>query len=128
MESTPKAKFLTIDEYHSTCPQEVRAILEELRNAITKAAPMAEEVISYNMPAFKLNGILVYYAANKKHIGFYTASSITTVFKDDLADFKTSKGTIQFPIGKAIPTDLVKKIVEYRVNENLAKAKSIGKK
>ena len=85
-------------------------------------------MISYNMPAFKLHGVLVYYAAYKSHIGFYPTASPMKAFKEELADYKTSKGAIQFPIEKAIPTNLVKKIVKFRINENLEKARLKGEK
>jgi len=80
------------------------------------------EVISYGMPAYKANGVLVYFAANKQHIGFYPTASPIVVFKDELTNYKTSKGTIQFPIKSGIPAALVKKIVEYRVQEDEMKA------
>lgn len=122
METTGRMKFETVEEYFSTFPANVIALLEELRNTIHQTAPEAEELISYNMPAFKLNGMLVYYAAYKNHIGFYPTSSGIRVFEEDLKDFKTSKGAIQFPVEKGIPTALVKKIVEFRVHENHEKA------
>ncbi|GAL85630.1 PF08818 domain protein [Sporocytophaga myxococcoides] len=115
-------KFKTVDEYISSFPPEVRPILEKLRQTIIKAAPKAEEVISYNMPAFKLNGALVYYAAYKKHVGFYPTNSGITEFADELADYKTSKGAIQFPLDKPLPTGLITKIVKFRIVENNAKA------
>ena len=121
-------KFKTVDEYLSTFPPKTKSILKELRNTIKQAAPKAEELISYNMPAFKLNGMLVYYAAYKEHIGFYPTSSPIRVFKNELADYKTSKGAIQFPIEESIPMDLVKRIVKFRVNENLGKTKAKQKK
>jgi uncharacterized protein YdhG (YjbR/CyaY superfamily) len=110
--------FQTVDEYLSALPPKVRSILEGLRRTIRQAAPEAEEVISYNMPAFKWNGVLVWYAAHKEHIGFYPRVSAMVAFKEQLAAYKTSKGAIQFPMGKAIPTSLVKKIVKFRMNEN----------
>jgi uncharacterized protein YdhG (YjbR/CyaY superfamily) len=128
METTSRRKFKTVDEYLSTQPKNIRDLLEGLRKTIKQTAPQAEEVISYNMPAFKLNGMLVWYAASKGHIGFYPTGSPIQVFKDELADYKTSKGAIQFPIEKGIPTTLVKKIVKFRVKENLEKAKAKGKK
>ena len=128
MKSTSSAKFKTVDQYLSGLPENVRDILEGLKKTIKQVAPQAEEVISYNIPAFKLNGMLVWYAAYKEHIGFYPTSSPIKVFKDELAGYKTSKGAIQFPIDKAIPTTLIKKIVKYRVNENLEKAKMKEKK
>jgi len=123
-----KTKFTSIDEYHSTVPKEVRDKLETLRKAIRQAAPDASEVISYNMPAFKQNRVLVYYAANKAHIGFYPTASPMVAFKKELAAYKTSKGAIQFPIDQAIPVALVKDIVKFRVEEDREKAKAKGKK
>src|ERR1044071_5626986 len=105
-------KFKSVDEYLSSLPKPVRVILEKLRKTIKDTAPQAEEVISYNMPAFKLNGMLVWYAAYDKHIGFYPTASPIIVFKDDLKGYKTSKGAIQFPVEKPIPVTLVKKIVK----------------
>src|SRR5262252_7607487 len=110
--------FKTVDEYFSALPKKQRDILEGLRKTITQMAPKAEEVISYNMPAFKWNGMLVWYAAYKKHIGFYPRPSGIEAFKDELADYKTSKGAIQFPLEKGIPVSLVKKIVKFRLKEN----------
>jgi uncharacterized protein YdhG (YjbR/CyaY superfamily) len=124
MEIDKKIKFKTIDEYHSLFPANVQALLQELRITIRQAAPKAEEVISYNMPAFKLHGVLVYYAAYEKHIGFYPTASPIRVFKDELAGYKTSKGAIQFPIDKRIPKTLIKEIVKYRVKEDLQKMNS----
>jgi len=121
MEAISK-KFKTVEEYFSVFPATTQKLLQELRTAIKQVAPKAEEVISYNMPAFKWNGMLVWYAAYKEHIGFYPASNAIKVFKDDLLNYKTSKGAIQFPIEKAIPKTLVKNIVKFRVKENLGKA------
>lgn len=121
-------KFTTVDEYISTFPQEVRQILEKLRQTIIKAAPKAEEVISYNMPAFKLNGMLVYYAGYKKHIGFYPTNSGITEFADELTEYKNSKGAIQFPLDKPLPIGLITKIVKFRIMENNEKALAKKKK
>ncbi len=126
METT--TKFKTVDEYLSASPENTKAILEELRKVIRQAAPQAEELISYNMPAFKQHGVLVYYAAYKNHIGFYPTASPIKVFKDELAIYKTSKGAIQFPIEEPLPHGLIKKIVKYRVKEVLEKASIKGKK
>jgi uncharacterized protein YdhG (YjbR/CyaY superfamily) len=120
-------KFTSIDEYNDSFPHETRTLLDEMRKLIKIAAPDAEEVISYNMPAFKQNGILVYYAANKEHIGFYPTSSPILVFADELSVYKTSKGAIQFPNSKPIPGELVSKIVHYRVIEDKEKARKKGK-
>ena len=120
---TPKKVFKTIDEYIATFPKNVQSILEELRQAIRESAPKAEEAISYQMPTFKLNGNLVYFAAWKNHIGFYPTSSATEAFKEELSDYEVTKGTVKFPLNKPIPFDLVKKMVRYRVKENLEKRK-----
>jgi uncharacterized protein YdhG (YjbR/CyaY superfamily) len=110
-----------IDEYIEQFPANVQAILQKLRGTIKKTAPAAEEVISYQMPAFKYHGMLVYFAGYKNHVGFYPTSSPMKVFKDRLTDYKTSKGAIQFPINDAIPLTLVKDIVKFRIKENLEK-------
>ena len=109
----------TMDEYIAVFPKNVQIILEELRQAIREAAPEAKETISYQMPAFKLNGILVYFAAFKNHIGFYPTSSGIEAFKEKLSPYKTSKGTVRFPINEPIPFDLIKEMVRFRVKENL---------
>ena len=113
----------TIDDYIASCPTNVQHTLRELRSAIKEAAPDAEETISYGMPAFKLNGILVYFAAHKNHIGFYPTASGIRAFKDKLSAYKQSKGTVQFPIDEPIPTDTVREIVRFRVKENLERSK-----
>ena len=116
-------KFTTVDEYLSALPVNTKSILKEFRKTIKQAAPQAEELISYNMPAFTLHGRLVYYAAHKNHIGFYPVSSAIKAFQKELSGYKTSKGAIQFPIGRPIPFGLVTKIVKFRVKENLEKVK-----
>jgi uncharacterized protein YdhG (YjbR/CyaY superfamily) len=116
-------EYKTIDEYIATFPKNIQIILGELRQAIRDSAPSAEEAISYQMPAFKLNSLLVYFAAFKNHIGFYPTSSAVEAFKEELSDYEVSKGTVRFPINKPIPFDLVKKMVRYRVKENLNKKK-----
>ncbi len=121
-------KFKTVDEYLSALPANTKAILKEVRKTIRQAAPQAEELISYNMPAFRLNGMLVYYAAWKDHVGFYPVSSAIKAFQKELSDYKTSKGAIQFPIDRPIPFGLITKIVKFRVKENLEKAKARLKK
>jgi len=121
---TTKTKFNNTDEYIATFPKDVQVILQSIRSAIRKVVPNAEEVISYQMPAFKLNGVLVWYAAYREHIGFYPTPGAIKMFKVELAPYKTSKGAVQFPIGKAIPLALVKKMVQFRVNENRKKAET----
>jgi uncharacterized protein YdhG (YjbR/CyaY superfamily) len=117
-----KATFGNTDEYIAMFPENIQQLLQKLRATIKRAAPNAEEVISYKMPAFKLNGMLVWFAANKEHIGFYPTASPIVAFKKELVNYKTSKGAIQFPIEKPIPLKLIKDIVQYRVKENLNKA------
>ena len=117
-------KFKNVDEYIRSFPKDVQVILEELRKVIKESAPEAEEVISYGMPAFKLNGILVYFAAHKNHIGFYPTASGITAFKKELSSYKHTKGTIQFPIDGPIPFDIVKRIVKFRVKENQTRLKN----
>lgn len=115
------AKPKNIDEYISGFPEDIQLLLEKMRATIRKAAPEAEETISYQMPAFKLNGILVYFAAHKNHIGFYPTASPMIAFKKELSSYKQSKGAVQFPFDKPIPFDIVKKIVKFRVKENEAR-------
>jgi len=121
---TTSTKFKTVDEYISTFPASTKTILKELRKTIKQAAPQAEELISYNMPAFTFHGRLVYYAAYKKHIGLYPIPSAIRAFQKDLSDYKTSKGAIQFPLDRPIPFGLITKIVKFRVKENLQKGKT----
>lgn len=116
----PKKEFKTVDEYIAAFPKNEQIILQEMRQAIKEAAPGAEETISYQMPAFKLNGILVWFAAFKNHIGFFPKTTAIEAFKEELSGYELSKGTIRFPMDKQIPYDLVRKIVKYRVKENLA--------
>lgn len=111
-------KLQTVDEYLAALPGDVRAVLSGLRKIIKQAAPHAEEVISYSMPAFKHHGMLVWYGAHKDHIGFYPKPSAILAFKRELARYKTSKGAIQFPLQEAIPSNLVRKIVKFRLKEN----------
>ncbi|MGE5430761.1 MAG: iron chaperone, partial [Syntrophomonadaceae bacterium] len=120
-----EVKFSTVDEYIESFPPDVKSILKDLRRAIRQTAPKAEEVISYNMPAYKFHGILVYFAGHKNHIGFYPGSgAITGIFKDSLAGYKTSKGTVQLPMDKPLPLRLIKDIVKYRIKENLEREKA----
>jgi len=117
----PEKVFNSIDEYIATFPRNAQSILEEIRQAIREAAPQAEEAISYQMPVFKLNGVLVWFAAFKNHIGFYPKASAIEAFKEKLSAYEIRKGTIRFPINEPIPFDLIKEMVRFRVKENLAK-------
>ena len=116
----------TIDEYIAGFPQEVQGILEQIRRTIHEAAPEATEAISYQMPTFKLYGNLVHFAAFQHHIGFYPVPSGIEKFKTELSVYKQGKGSVQFPLDQPIPYDLIRRIVEFRVEENLEKA--MGKK
>lgn len=112
----------TIDEYIAGFSPEIQEKLETIRATIRKAAPKAEEAISYMMPTFKLHGNLVHFAAFKNHIGFYPGASGIAAFQEELAGYETSKGTVQFPLDKRAPLTLITKIVKFRVQQNLDKA------
>lgn len=112
-------KFKSIEEYHAAFPEEIQAMLLTLYQTIKKIIPQADEVISYNMPTFKLHQNVVYYAAYKEHIGFYPTPNPIEFFKEELKNYKTSKGAIQFPINKPLPINLIQKIVKFRLKECL---------
>ena len=124
MKKEEKQQFLNVDDYIAKQPEQHRATLELIRQTIKKAAPKATEVISYQMPAFKFNGILVWYAAYKSHYGFYPKEKAVRVFKDKLIAYESSKGTIRFPIDKPLPLELITEIVKFCVEENLNKEKA----
>jgi uncharacterized protein YdhG (YjbR/CyaY superfamily) len=113
----------TIDEYISLYPTNIQEILIELRATIKAAAPEAEEIISYQMPAYRYHGIVVYFAAFSKHIGFYPKVSGIETFKNELSVYKGAKGSVQFPLDKPLPLELIAEIVRFRVNENLEQAR-----
>ncbi|HPS41862.1 MAG TPA: DUF1801 domain-containing protein [Anaerolineaceae bacterium] len=115
--------FSNTDEYIALFPLETQALLQEVRAAIKSAAPDAQEKISYQMPAFYQKGILVYFAAWKTHIGLYPASSGVERFREELADYEFTKGTIKFPNDKPLPLDLIKRIVRFRLEENERKSR-----
>ena len=116
-----KSAYASIDEYIRGFPKDVQDKLQKLRHVIRKAAPDAQERISYRIPAFYLNGNLVYFAAYAKHIGFYPTASGIASFTKELSAYKSSKGAVQFPMDKPLPLDLVKKITEFRAQENRKK-------
>ena len=118
MKTTIKA-VKSIDDYINQFPDDIKSKLETIRTAIKKAAPKSVEVISYGMPAFKQNKVLVYFAAGKNHIGFYPTPKPIIVFSKELEGYKTSKGAIQFPLDKKIPLTLISRITKYRVKEDL---------
>lgn len=124
---TDRTKTYDIDKYIAGFTKEKQKLLEQLRAIIRKAAPQAQETISYGMPSFKQNGMLVYFAAWKNHIGFYPSSSGIKAFKKDLSPFNVSKGTVQFPLDKPLPKGLVTKIVKFKVKENLEKTRAKNK-
>ncbi len=113
-----------MDEYIGSFPKDIRVRLEKMRRTIQQAAPGATEAISYQIPTFKLNGNLVHFAAFKNHLGFYPASSGVAAFKKELASYAAAKGSIRFPLDKPIPFGLVRRIVEFRVKENLKTKKA----
>jgi uncharacterized protein YdhG (YjbR/CyaY superfamily) len=124
-----KAGFTSIDAYIATFPADIQALLQELRATIKAAAPGVTEKISYQMPTFYLKGNLVHFAAFKNHIGFYPAPSGIEEFKEELSRYEGSKGAIRFPLNQPLPLDLIRRIVKYRVAENLKKAEAkAGKK
>jgi uncharacterized protein YdhG (YjbR/CyaY superfamily) len=116
----------TIDAYIAGYPEEVQAILQQIRRTIHETAPEATEAISYGMPTFKLHGNLVHFAAFKNHIGFYPVPSGMAAFQEELAAYKQGKGSVQFPLDKPMPLDLIRRIVEFRVQESKGKAANRG--
>jgi uncharacterized protein YdhG (YjbR/CyaY superfamily) len=119
------SKAENVDEYIAGFPKEKQKVLKQIRKTVKQAAPAAKEIISYGMPAYKLNGnILLYFAAFKKHIGFYALPSGNEAFKKEISTYKTGRGSIQFPLEKPMPIDLITKIVKFRAKENLQKIKN----
>ncbi len=123
-----KVKFNTVDEYMTTLSEKARTVLEEVRQVIIETATDAEEVISYQLPALKFHGMLIYYSAYKDHISLSFPSA--TVFKDlakELEGYELGKSTIKFPLDKPMPKKLIKAIVEHRMQENIEKQKKSAK-
>jgi uncharacterized protein YdhG (YjbR/CyaY superfamily) len=118
----------TIDEYIAAFPEEVQVHLNEVRAAIRAAAPEAIEKISYQMPTYYLKGNLVHFAAHQRHIGFYPAPSGIEAFKEDVAAYHFAKGSVQFPFSQPLPLELIRKIVQFRVGENLRNAQNKSRK
>ena len=123
MDSSKKSPQ-TIDEYMANFPAQAQTVMQRLRALIHEIAPEATEKISYGIPTFVLGQNLVHFAAYKNHIGFYPASSGIAHFEEELKDYETSKGTVRFPLDKPIPYDLVRRITEFRVAENRARAQA----
>lgn len=123
-----KTTIQTIDDYIATFTDEIQEKLEAIRFLIKDVVPAAVEKISYGMPTFILHGNLVHFAAYKSHIGFYPTSSAIEAFQHELSAYKSAKGSVQFPLDEPIPFDLIRKMVEFRVSENMAKAKQVKTK
>lgn len=119
----------TIDAYIALYPKPTQVLLRQMRATIRKAAPAGVgEKISYGIPTFTLNGNLVHFGGYEHHIGFYPGAAGIAIFKKEMAKYKTSKGTVQFPLDKPLPLGLITKIVKFRVKQNLAKAGMLVKK
>ena len=119
-----KIEIKSVEEYISAFPENIQLLLNKIRITIKETAPEAVESISYGMPAFKANGKpLVYFAGFKNHIGFYATPTGHEQFANELSNYKQGKGSVQFPLNNPIPFDLIKRIVEYRLKENLSKTK-----
>jgi uncharacterized protein YdhG (YjbR/CyaY superfamily) len=121
---TSRATPKNIDEYIMWFSPEIQAVLEKIRVTIRKAAPGAQEIISYKIPAFRLNGVLVYFAAFKKHIGFFPPVKGDAKLVKAASIYAGKKGNLQFPLDQPIPYGLIKKIVKVRVKQDLSKATS----
>lgn len=121
---TEDQKPENIDDYIAAFPEEVQQLLQQVRETIQNAAPQAQEVISYAIPTYVLNGNLVHFAAFKNHIGFYPGPSGIAACKEELSIYKGAKGSVQFPLKEPIPFDTISKIVQFRVKENLGRAKA----
>ncbi|MEP6988853.1 MAG: DUF1801 domain-containing protein [Chloroflexota bacterium] len=123
-----KVGFQSIDEYIATFPEPIQALLQDIRETIKAAAPDAQEIISYQMPAFAQKGNLVYFSAGKNHIGFYPTPSAIKAFADELSVYKGAKGSVQFQFNEPLPLELIGRMVQFRVAENLKKAEAKVKK
>lgn len=116
-----KTTFESVDAYIALQPATVQPLLEAIRKTIKETAPEAKEYIGYQMPAYKFKGPLVYFAAYKNHIGFYPTGTGIAAFQKEISAYKNSKGAVQFPLGQPIPHDLIRKMVHFKLNENLKK-------
>ena len=122
------AKHETIDEYIAMFPAEQQAVLQQIRTTIKKAAPEASEKIGYGIPTFFLKGNLVHFAGFKNHYGFYPGPDAIKRFEPEFSVYEQSKGAVRFPMDKPVPLDLIRRVTELRVRENLEKAALKGKK
>ena len=126
----PRIEHKSVDDYIASLPPESRAVLKRVRSTIRKALPQAEELISYQIPAYKLHGApVIFFAGWTHHYALYpTRSKVAVVFKDELALYKKSKGTIQFPLSEPVPVKLIERIAKFRANEVAERAKAAPKK
>lgn len=120
---TPRKPPDNFDDYLERFPKDVQRRLQKMRLTVKKAAPKAKETISYGIPAFTLNGMLVWFAAFKNHIGFYPRTSAIAAFRKELSAYKGEKGSVRFPFGKPLPLRLISRMVKFRVKENLSNSK-----
>lgn len=120
---TSMPSFNTVDEYIASFPVDRQALLQSVRQVIREVAPEAQESIAYKMPAYKLNGPLAYFALFENHLGFYPTPEGVSVFESDLKQYKQGKGSVQFPLDRPLPLELIRRIVRQRVQENKAKPK-----
>ncbi len=115
-------KPIDVDSYIADFPENVQALLRQFRKIITETVPEAEEVISYQMPSYKYHGMMLHFAAFKNHVGLYPGPSAITAFKDELQNYSTSKGTVQFKLDEPLPVALIAKIAAHRAKENRLRA------
>ncbi|MGH2663577.1 MAG: iron chaperone [Actinomycetota bacterium] len=125
-----KTDFKSVDEYIATHPEDVQAILQRVRSTIRKAGPGAEEVISYQIPTYKLHGdAVIYFAGWKKHFSLYPATDqLVEAFKDDLAPYEVSRGTIRFPLSQPVPVKLIEYIAKFRAKEAASRSVTPSKR
>lgn len=126
--ATTRSRPSNIDEYISAFSPEVQAVLQQVRQVVCSAAPNAQEVISYQMPALRQHGVLIYFAAFKSHIGFYPPVRGDARLEEAAASYAGEKGNLRFPLNQPIPLDLIKRLTEFRVKQDLANAAAKGKK
>ncbi|WP_379138343.1 iron chaperone [Paenibacillus sp. sgz500958] len=116
-------KYESTDEYIRSFPEAIQMKLEEIRGVIKERAPQASEKISYSIPTFYLNGNLVHFAGYANHIGFYPGAAGISNFTEELSKYKSAKGSVQFPMDEPLPVELIQRIVDFRVAENMLKKK-----
>jgi len=126
--ATIRSTPANVEDYIATFSPEIQAVLQQVRQVVRRAAPEAQEVISYQMPALKLNGVLVYFAAFKKHIGFYPPIKGDSRLEKAASPYAGEKGNLRFPLDKPIPFDLIERLTKLRVKQDLAKSVASGKK